>query len=68
MQKMTLKMLRVRANLSQEEAAKKLDISPSTLSKWEHGKSFPDVPNISKIEELYDTTYSNIIFLSNNTV
>lgn len=68
MQKMTLKMLRVRDNLTQEVAAKALGISPSTLSKWETGKSFPDVLDINKIENLYRINYNDIIFLPNNTV
>ena len=65
---MTLKMLRVRDNLTQEAAAKALGISPSTLSKWESGKSFPDVLDINKIENLYRINYNDIIFLPTNTV
>ena len=65
---MTLKMLRVRDNLTQEAAAKALGISPSTLSKWESGKSFPDVLDINKIENLYRINYNDIIFLPINTV
>lgn len=68
MPKMTLKMLRVRDNLTQEVAAKALGISPSTLSKWESGKSFPDVLDINKIENLYHINYNDIIFLPSNTV
>lgn len=68
MPKMTLKMLRVRDNLTQEAAAKALGISPSTLSKWESGKSFPDVLDINKIENLYSINYNDIIFLPINTV
>ena len=68
MPKMTLKMLRVRDNLTQEAAAKALGISPSTLSKWESGKSFPDVLDINKIENLYRINNNDIIFLPINTV
>lgn len=68
MPKMTLKMLRVRDNLTQEAAAKALGISPSTLSKWESGKSFPDVLDINKIENLYRINYNDIIFLPIDTV
>ena len=62
MQKMTLKALRVNNGLSQESAAKKLGVSPATLSKWENAKSFPDAIKIGKIEELYRTSYNDIIF------
>lgn len=66
--KYTLKMLRVRANMTQEEVAVKLNISPSTWSKWENCKSYPDVPEIIKIELLFDISYSDINFLPINTV
>ena len=66
--KMTLKALRVNSGLSQESAAKKLGVSPSTLSKWENAKSFPDAIEIGRIVEFYNTTYNDINFLPSNTV
>ncbi|QBX15180.1 hypothetical protein Javan173_0051 [Streptococcus phage Javan173] len=54
--------------MTQEEVAQKLDIATSTLSKWENGKSFPDVSEIKKLEELYNVSYADINFLPNNTV
>ena len=66
--KVTLKMLRAGANLTQEQIAKKLGISPATWSKWENGKTFPDVADIIKIEKLFNISYSDINFLIDNTV
>lgn len=66
--KVTLKMLRVGANLTQEQIAEKLGISPATWSKWENGKTFPDVADIIKIEKLFNISYSDINFLIDNTV
>lgn len=66
--KYTLKMLRAKLNLTQEEVANKLDISASTWSKWENCKSYPDVPEIIKIEKLFNISYSDINFLVRNTV
>lgn len=63
---MTLKAARININLKQEEAAKKLGITQDTLSNWENGKTFPNVPQIKKIEELYGLPYSEIIFLVND--
>lgn len=63
---MTLKAARINVNLKQEEAAKKLGITQDTLSNWENGKTFPNVPQIKKIEELYGLPYSEIIFLVND--
>ena len=63
---MTLKAARINANLKQEEAAKKLGITTDTLSNWENGKTFPNVPQIKRIEDLYGLPYSEIIFLVAN--
>lgn len=63
---MTLKALRVNMGLGQKEAAEKLGVRVETLSNWERGKSFPTVPHINKIEELYNTTYADINFLPSN--
>ena len=65
---MTLRALRINRGLSQEVAAKKLGIASSTLSKWENAKSFPNAIDLRKIEELYQASYNDIIFLPNNTV
>lgn len=63
MSKYTLKAIRVMRNLSQQDAAHELDVSPDTLRSYEQGKSFPDVPMIKKIEKLYGVTYDELIFL-----
>lgn len=63
-EKYTLKTAREKAGLNQEEASKKLGCSVYTLQNYERGKTFPDVPMIQKIEELYDVTYNQIIFLA----
>ena len=60
---MTLKALRINNQMTQVEAAGKLKISVETLSNWENGKTFPDVLQIKKIEDLYGVTYQDIIFL-----
>ena len=60
---MTLKALRVNKGLDQKSAAEKIGITPETLGRWEQGKSFPNVPQITRIEELYSVSYSDINFL-----
>ena len=60
---MTLKAARININLKQEDAAKLLGITQDTLSNWENGKTFPTVPQIKKIEDLYGVPYSELIFL-----
>lgn len=59
----TLKTARVNKGLTQEEAATMLDISVTTLNKYETGKTFPDVRMIKKMESLYELSYNDIDFL-----
>lgn len=61
--KITLKAARVNMGLTQVQAAKALGISVFTLINYETGKSFPDVPIISKIEKVYDMPYHKLNFL-----
>lgn len=68
MPKITLKVLRVASDMTQAEVAQKLNISPSTWSKWENGRSYPNVEEIQKIEKLFNIGYSDINFLPRNTV
>lgn len=64
--KLSLKALRINNNLTQLEASKQLGISEGTLNNYENFKSFPDVPTINKILELYKVKYDDIIFLPQN--
>lgn len=63
MGKYTLKAIRVMRGISQGDAARELGISPDTLRSYEQGKSFPDVLMIKKIEDLYQVSYDELIFL-----
>ena len=59
----TLKAARINKGMKQKEAAKALGIAVDTLSKYERGVSFPSVPAIRRIENLYGIPYNEIIFL-----
>lgn len=63
---MTLKAARVNKNLTQRVAARLIGISVDTLRNYERGKSFPDIPTLKKIEKVYETPYSDLIFLPIN--
>lgn len=63
---LTLKAARVNKNLSQKQAAHEIGVSVDTLSNYERGISFPDVPRIKRIEEVYGVPYSELIFLPQN--
>lgn len=58
----TLKAARANKGLSQKEAAKLIGVSEATLTNYENGRRFPDVPIIKKIEEVYGVEYREINF------
>lgn len=62
----TLKAARINKGYDQNEAARQIGVSPDTLSNYEKGKTFPDVPILKKIEEVYNIKYDDINFLLNN--
>ncbi len=64
----TLKAARVNSGYTQTEAAKLLGIAVETLSNYERAKSFPDVPVIKKMEEVYGVEYKDLVFLPELTV
>ena len=61
---MTLKQARELKGYNQEEAAKLIGISKDTLGNYERGKSYPDVPIIRRIEELYGVPYKSTYFFT----
>lgn len=60
---LTLKEIRERRGLTQIEAAPLIGVSVDTLGNYERGKSYPDIPTLRKIEEIYGVEYKDIIFL-----
>lgn len=62
----TLKAARANKNLTQIEAAKLIGVTVDTLSNYERGKSYPDVPVIKRMEQVYGLSYSDLIFLPSN--
>lgn len=60
--KITLAAARVNAGLSQEEAAKELNVSKDTLSNYERGKSVPNWETVRKIETVYNFPSDFIFF------
>ena len=44
---------RVQAGLKQKELALKIDVSETTISKWENGQALPSLENLLKLEALF---------------
>ncbi len=66
METFTLRALRVNRGWSLEEASTRIGVSKETLSNYEVGKTFPDVPIIKRIEDVYNISYDKINFLVAN--
>lgn len=62
MEQITLKAARVNVNLTQAQAAKELNISVSTLKRWEKGIAYPNQPQIEALCSLYKVSYDRIFF------
>lgn len=62
MPQISLKAARVNANLTQEEAAKKLGINKATLQNYETGSTSPTMDMVEKIAETYNFPKDYIFF------
>lgn len=58
--KISLKGLRVNANLTQLEVADKLGVTKETISNWENGKTSPDAVMLLKLCGVYKCSLDSI--------
>ncbi|MFT8884062.1 MAG: helix-turn-helix transcriptional regulator [Liquorilactobacillus hordei] len=61
----SLKELRLLHELSQTQLAKKLNVSPKTISNWENERNLPDIELIIKISKVLDVTLDELIIGNN---
>lgn len=55
-----LRRLRQEKQLTQEQAAEKLGVSPQSVSRWECGNTYPDVMLLPEIARLYGVTVDDL--------
>lgn len=55
------KKARLEKKLTQENVAEILNVSRSTISSWEVGRSYPDLDNLVSISNLYDVSLDNLL-------
>ena len=53
--------LRNRKNLTQKELADKLGISDKAVSRWETGKSFPDLDMLFRISKFFKVSFNDLL-------
>ena len=54
--------LRKSMNLTQDELASRLNISPQAVSKWENGRAMPELSLLVELAEALGSTIDAIIF------
>lgn len=56
-----LKSLRKNTNLTQDEVAEMLGVSPQSVSKWERGDTYPDITLLPSIANIFKTSVDALI-------
>ena len=57
----SLRFLRNRNGLSQEEVAEKIGVSRQSVAKWENGESLPDILKCEALADLYDVSLNDLV-------
>lgn len=56
-----IKTEREKLNMSQDDLAKKMDISRQAISKWETGSSYPDIEKILRLSEIFNLSLDELV-------
>lgn len=56
-----LKSARLAKELTQSEVAKKLYVTRQTVSRWEQGKTLPNIYVIQELSDLYDISLDELV-------
>lgn len=63
-----LKEVRMKKKFSQEDVAKKLNVSRQAISKWENDKTEPDLKSLKMISELYEISLDELLMFGDKEV
>lgn len=58
----SIKDLRKKKNMTQDELAEKLSVTRQAVSNWENGKTQPDVETLTQLAEVFDVSVERIIY------
>ncbi|WP_306291392.1 helix-turn-helix domain-containing protein [Staphylococcus hominis] len=56
-----MKVSKKNSNLTQGEVAKKLYVTRQTISRWEQGKTLPNIFAIEKLSDIYQVSLDELI-------
>lgn len=56
-----IKEQRLKMNMTQEELAQKFHVTRQLISKWENGKSYPDLNQIVEISDLFSQSLDELL-------
>lgn len=56
-----LQLLRTAMKLSQEDLAEQLHIARQSVTKWENGRSFPDIRNLIQLSEIFKVSIDRLV-------
>lgn len=60
-----LKKYRVQKNLTQEDVAEYLGVTPQSVSKWERGECYPDITFLPALANIFETSVDMLIGMDN---
>ncbi len=60
-----IRLLRKKNDMSQREFAGVLSVTPQTISKWENGKSNPDIDSLVDIAKYFEITMDELFEFEN---
>ena len=64
----TISSLRKDKNMTQEELAKKLNVSAKTISNWENNRNLPSIDMIILLSEALDTDINTLLDINKSNV
>ena len=60
--KQTIKQLRKKQGINQEQLAEQLHVTRQAVSNWENGKTQPDIDTLTRIAEYFDVSVEKLIY------
>lgn len=57
----TIKIMRSKNSLTQQQLANELHVSRAAIAKWESGRGLPDIDNLIALSELYNISLDELI-------